>query len=217
MRNLSRVATVIGVASLVVSCAGGTPQLESASSHDTTHEPPADDHAPRDATEREVGDPQAEFWANLRALCGKAFAGELVEGTEEGDQALAGVRLVIDAHTCEGDEIRIGFYAGADRSRTWVFQRGEGLSLAHDHRQPDGTPDEVTAYGGPALDQGTPSTQEFHADAHTAKVAPEAATNIWTLQLDPGERLTYSLRRRVGDRRFRAEFNLATEIDADAP
>jgi hypothetical protein len=163
-----------------------------------------------------VSDPPAEFWAHLEALCGKAFAGELVEGTEEGDQALAGVRLVIDAHTCEDDEIRIGFHAGEDRSRTWVFRRGEGLSLAHDHRDPDGTPHEVTGYGGPTRDRGEPTMQEFFADAHTAEVAPEAATNVWTLRIEPGERLTYSLRRRVGDRRFRADFDLSAEVDAEA-
>jgi hypothetical protein len=201
MRTLLYVAAVLGVP-IVAACAGGDTRVESAAAHESTHETPE-------------GDPQAEFWAHLEALCGQAFAGELVEGTEEGDQGLNGVRLIIDAHTCEDDEIRVGFYAGDDRTRTWVIRRGDGLSLAHDHRDPDGTPHEVTGYGGPTRDRGEPHAQEFYADAHTAEVAPEAATNVWTLRLEPGERLIYSLRRQVGDRRFRADFDLSSAVEAE--
>jgi hypothetical protein len=203
MRTATQGAGILGVAMLAACAGGDNARVESAASHESTHEAPE-------------GDPQAEFWAHLEALCGKAFAGELVEGTEEGDQALAGARLLIDAHTCDDDEIRIGFYAGEDRSRTWVFRRGDGLSLAHDHRDPDGTPHEVTGYGGPARDRGETTAQEFYADAHTAEVAPEAATNVWTLRIEPGERLIYSLRREVGDRRFRADFDLASAVEANA-
>jgi hypothetical protein len=163
------------------------------------------------------GDAQAEYWSHLEALCGKAFEGELVEGTEEGDRPLADERLVMVAHTCEENELRIGFHAGDDRSRTWVVRRDEeGLGLAHDHRDPDGTPHEVTGYGGRTQGDGTATAQEFYADDHTAEVAPEAATNIWTMRIEPGERFVYELRRQVGERRFRADFDLTRPVEPPA-
>ena len=204
---------LFGLAALAVGCGRADPPVESAS-----HATEVDESRGDVEVEAGGGDgPQAEFWARLEALCGQAFEGELVEGTEEGDRALDGVRLVMDAHTCEGDEIRIGFYAGEDRSRTWVFRRKEGgLYLQHDHRHADGTAEEVTDYGGPTQSAGTGSAQDFHADEHTAEVAPEAATNIWTVAIEPGERFVYALRRQVGDRRFRAEFDLSRPVDATA-
>jgi len=42
---------------------------------------------------------------------------------------------------------------------------------------------------------------------------PEAATNVWTIEIVPGELFAYGLRREGTDRRFRVEFDLTRPID----
>ena len=43
----------------------------------------------------------------------------------------------------------------------------------------------------------------------TARIS--AATNIWTIGIDPGRTFTYALRRAAENRRFRVEFDLTNE------
>ena len=90
----------------------------------------------------------------------------------------------------------------------------QGLRLKHDHRHEDGTEDAVTQYGGDTRDAGSRTTQEFHADAHTAELIPAASTNVWTMEVVPGDRFAYALRREGTDRRFRVEFDLGRTVDA---
>ncbi len=65
-----------------------------------------------------------------------------------------------------------------------------------DHRHADGTPDEITNYGGWANQEGTVWRQHFVADKETADLIPAAATNVWMLQYEPVSKvLTYDLKR----------------------
>ncbi|MBA2436542.1 MAG: hypothetical protein H0V54_15925, partial [Chthoniobacterales bacterium] len=83
-----------------------------------------------------------------------------------------------------------------------------GLRLKHDHRHPDGTPDKQTNYGGWATNDGTATRQQFPADEETAALIPEAATNIWTLEIDREKRtFLYALERNKAPR-YRAVFAL---------
>src|SRR5690606_19813992 len=108
----------------------------------------------------------------------------------------------------------IPFHVGDDRSRTWVLSRTDsGLRLKHDHRHEDGSEDAITQYGGETRTQGTPTTQEFYADAYTADLLPAAATNVWAMEVVPKQRFAYSLRREGTDRRFRVEFDLTRPAD----
>jgi hypothetical protein len=80
------------------------------------------------------------------------------------------------------------------------------LLLKHDHRHADGTPDAQTNYGGWATSDGSPGRQHFAADEETAKLIPEAATNVWTIEFDPaGEQFVYSLERHAAPR-YKAVF-----------
>ncbi|MCL4821109.1 MAG: hypothetical protein KJ067_18390 [Vicinamibacteria bacterium] len=168
------------------------------------------------AAAAEPPDPQQRFWDALRGLCGQAFAGAMVEGTAAGDAAMAGQRMVMHVRSCREREIRVPFHVGEDRSRTWVVTRTEtGLRLKHDHRHADGTPDAVTNYGGDAAAAGSEFVQEFPADAETATALPYAATNVWSLELRPGDRFVYGLRRE--GRRFRAVFDLSQPVPAPPP
>src|SRR5690606_508499 len=114
---------------------------------------------------------QDAFVANLRALCGQAFAGtvETDVPATPGNDAFAGQPLVMHMRECTDDELRIPFHVGEDRSRTWVLTRtGAGLRLKHDHRHADGSPDAVTLYGGDTAAAGSDPRQELPVDAEPA-------------------------------------------------
>jgi hypothetical protein len=155
---------------------------------------------------------QDAFWTSLRRLCGNAYAGQLVEGSAA-DSAFRQNALVMHVARCSEGEIRIPFHVGENRSRTWVVTRTDaGLRLKHDHRHEDGSEDAITQYGGDTRGVGTAARQEFYADAHTATLIPAAATNVWTMEVIPGERFAYALRREGTDRRFRVDFDLTRPV-----
>lgn len=148
------------------------------------------------------------FFQNIRKLCGQRFDGATEFPPDDPGHALAGKKLTISVEQCSDNEIRIPLQAGEDKSRTWILTLREGrLLLKHDHRHADGTPDKVTMYGGWAVDGGA-NRQRFAADSETAKLIPEAATNVWTLEIDSAkEQFIYALERH-GQPRYKAVFNL---------
>ena len=161
-------------------------------------------------------DPQLVFWASLESLCDQAFAGRIVQ-SQPPDASFEGQALVMHVRECQIGEIRIPFHVGEDRSRTWVLTTtAAGIRLKHDHRHEDGTEDEITQYGGDTRGQGTDLVQDFHADALTADLVPAAATNVWTIEIEPGRLFAYALRRGT-DRRFRVEFDLRAPIETPPP
>jgi hypothetical protein len=175
---------------------------------------PASEAATVEAASLEIMSQQADFWAALQALCGQAFAGTLAEGAPS-DTAFAGKAMVMHVRECAPEEIKIPFHVGEDHSRTWVLTQTEtGLRLKHDHRLSDGSEDEVTQYGGDTRDTGSATKQEFYADAFTAELIPAASTNVWTVEVVPGERFSYALRREGTDRRFRVDFDLTEPVEA---
>lgn len=142
--------------------------------------------------EATVASPQDQFFAQLESMCGQAFEGEATLVSGDGFDG----RMVMHVRRCSSDEIQIPLHVGENRSRTWIVTRtDQGLRLKHDHRHEDGSEDEVTQYGGDTRDAGTATMQAFPADAFTAELLPEAATNVWSLTVEPGERLTYHLTR----------------------
>jgi len=161
--------------------------------------------------------PGDALWNALQALCGKAFEGRMVEGTEPGDKAMQGQRMVMHVRGCTKDELRIPFHVGENRSRTWVITRTPtGLRLKHDHRHEDGSEDTVTQYGGDSKDASGLSV-DFYADEYTAKLLPVSASNVWTMAVEPGKTFTYGLRREAMNRRFRVEFDLTKAVPAPPP
>ena len=151
-----------------------------------------------------VADPQTMFFERIRSMCGARFEGQSIFPDDPQD-SFYGLPLVAVVQSCEEREIRIPFHVGDDTSRTWVLRRvAGGLELKHDHRHADGTPDEITLYGGTTAESGTGLAQSFPADEYTAALIPDAATNEWFLTLsDEGRALTYYLERH-GAPRFKA-------------
>lgn len=157
------------------------------------------------AEESSASDTQRAFFENVQKLCGQRFIGA-TEFPPDEVHPLGGKELLITIAQCDENEIRIPFQAGEDKSRTWILRLTDGrLLLKHDHRHPDGTPDKVTMYGGWAA-EGTATRQRFAADEETAKLIPEAATNVWTMEIDPANgQFVYALER-DGKPRYRAVF-----------
>lgn len=160
--------------------------------------------------------PSRQFWEKLSSHCGKAYEGKLVSPAS--DPRFAG-RLVMHVRSCEDGRLRIPFFVGDDRSRTWVLTLDENnlIQLKHDHRHSDGTEDEVTQYGGKASNTGSATTQFFPADQFTAELLPAAVGNVWWITVDESS-FTYNLRRLGADTFFSVKFDLTQPIDApEAP
>lgn len=146
-------------------------------------------------------DSREQFFNSLAALCGARYEGEMTF-PQDGQDSFAGKLLVAEIASCNDSEIRVPFSVGDDTSRTWLFKKIDGgLQLKHDHRHADGSPDEITMYGGMASDGGSAKTQSFAADQHTAELIPAAATNIWTVRFsEDADQLTYHLERHAKPR-----------------
>ncbi|MCC6787248.1 MAG: hypothetical protein IT547_05365 [Hyphomonadaceae bacterium] len=161
--------------------------------------------------------PQDRFFSNLRALCGQSFEGRVVT-TDAADASFASSRLVMQVRECGGDEVRVPFHVGENRSRTWVITRTpDGLRLKHDHRHEDGSEDTLTQYGGDTVSEGAAERQEFPADAFSRTLfmqnnIPQSVDNVWAVEVHPGRTFAYELRR--PNRHFRVEFDLTRPVAA---
>jgi hypothetical protein len=155
-----------------------------------------------------------KFWNTLKTHCGKAYEGKLI--SPESDPRFAG-RLIMHVRSCEDGRIRVPFFVGDDRSRTWVLTMDEAglIQLKHDHRHEDGSEDEVTQYGGKASNTGSATTQFFPADQFTANLLPAAVGNVWWITVDENS-FTYNLRRLGSPTLFSVKFDLTQQVDVPA-
>jgi hypothetical protein len=156
---------------------------------------------------------QEKFWQSLQGLCGNAYKGTVVSAPAN-DTTFKDKILLMHVRSCEPTVIRIPFFVGENRSRTWVFTKTEKvLSLKHDHRHKDGTADSITQYGGQTANSGMETLQMFPADQETTNLLPAAATNVWWVEVVPGKYFTYNLRRIGTDRLFSIRFDLSAPVD----
>lgn len=176
---------------------------------------PADEAAPGNATA--AASAHDQFFQRLTALCGQAFEGAVVSPPTEADTEMASQRLVMHVRDCSEDVIRIPFHVGENRSRTWVVSRTDsGLRLKHDHRHEDGSEDVLTQYGGDTAGEGTARRQEFPVDQFSKDLfnredAAVSTTNVWAMEIEPGQLFAYELRR--PNRFFRVDFDLTRPIE----
>ncbi|MDO5665798.1 MAG: hypothetical protein Q4G63_11160 [Bacteroidia bacterium] len=154
-----------------------------------------------------------KFWNNLKTLCGKAYEGTITAGGREGD-GFTGNRLTMQVLSCTDNVIKVPFNVGENYSRTWVLTKESCgvLKLKHDHRNPDGSHDKVTMYGGTSTNTGSETVQFFPADQETYDLISYAATNVWWITLDENH-FTYNLRKLDTDRLFTVTFDLKKPIE----
>lgn len=155
---------------------------------------------------------QNAFFEMVSALCGQTFLGK---GTYPEDESheMIGVEIRLIIESCTESELRMPLHVGADKSRTWIITKTDkGLLLKHDHRYPDGRPHRLTNYGGFANDEGSAYRQYFEADQDTEALLPEAATNVWMMDINLADQVfTYYLERHQAPR-YRAEIDLSKPV-----
>lgn len=167
----------------------------------------------KNSTDNKTSNNQDKFWQSLRQLCGKAYKGTIVSAPAN-DTVFKDKTLVMHVRACDDTRIRIPFFVGENRSRTWVFSKtNQQLLLKHDHHHKDGLPDSITMYGGQTPNNGMATLQMFPADQETMSMLPAAAANVWWVELIPGKYFTYNLRRMGTDRLFTIKFDLSSAID----
>lgn len=158
---------------------------------------------------------QDAFFQNLTALCGQRFEGKVVTNDPQ-DADFASSRLLMHVRDCSQEEIRIPFWVGEDKSRTWVITRTEnGLRLKHDHRDPDGTTHTLHWYGGDTVNEGTANRQEFPVDQESIDLfnkndAKVSTTNVWAVEANPDQTYVYELKRE--NRHMRVEFDVTQPV-----
>lgn len=153
-----------------------------------------------------------QFWNQLKTHCGKAFEGQITAGATANDP-FSGKKLVMHVRFCADNELKIPFFVGDDKSRTWVLTfENDIITLKHDHRHEDGTPDKITQYGGTSTNSGLPNIQFFPADQETCDLISYASTNVWWITIDENA-FTYNLKRIGSDRVFSVSFDLSKPIE----
>ncbi len=173
----------------------------------------ATDEAPATA---EIDPVHQAFFENLAQLCGETFEGDGVYPDDDPDHPLVNTGLRNYVSECTDDRVRIELYrnGGEYWHGAWVLEKRErGLHLFHDHLGDERTEEDLGegdshGYGGYASHDGTPTRQYFPADDVTAEMLPEAATNVWMMEMDlDAGTFVYYLERHDAPR-FRAEMQL---------
>jgi hypothetical protein len=156
---------------------------------------------------------QQGFLNNLAQLCGQSFKGQQVF-MSEGRESWALKKFVMHVTVCEDDRVYVPFHLDDDHSRTWMFLVEDGrLRFRHDHRHEDGTPEDVTMYGGYADGSGTAFWQNFPADEYTCEMLPNSCHADWRVELSE-DKTTYSYSLfNYGELLFRAEFDLTLPLE----
>lgn len=163
----------------------------------------------------EQDSPQVQFFNQLAALCGNAYAGKrIVErpGRDllEGDEA-----LIVHFRACSDNRIWAPFHiekpqeGSWDRSRTWIYTlHSDSLELYHDHREPSGEREHDSGYGGFTQHIGSADRQMF---IYTARQGEQGEVLGWRIEIVPGERYTYGTMAN-GEWTWRLDFDLTQPI-----
>lgn len=155
-----------------------------------------------------AGESKQAFFEQMKQFCGNTYVGKSVFPADKND-SFYGKTLVMKVETCTKNEIRVPFSVGEDKSRTWVLSLDDkGLLFKHDHRHDDGTPHDLTMYGGYANNKGTALSQSFPADSETKILVPKGVTNVWHLTIDQEKHQFIYYLERHNKPRFKAVFEL---------
>ncbi len=155
---------------------------------------------------------QQAFLDNLAGLCGKSFTGKETY-SKSGRDSWADRKMVMHVTVCDDSGVQIPFHMDEDKSRTWMFLAEDGkLRFRHDHRHEDGTPEDLTLYGGYADGNGTALKQFFPADDYTIDLLTDTLGRRWEVSIsDDLSTFSYQLHY-SGELMFEAQFDLTKPI-----
>jgi hypothetical protein len=166
----------------------------------------------RDVLSAVLSEPEAGFLNNLASLCGKSFRGRETY-MAPGRESWAEKDFVMHVVFCADDRVHIPFHLDEDQSRTWMFLVEDGrLRFRHDHRHTDGTPEDLTLYGGFSDGSGTGYAQYFPADQYTVDLLVDTLDRQWNIVMDEDlTNFSYQLQYK-GELIFQADFDLTNPI-----
>lgn len=156
-----------------------------------------------------------QFFEALKAECGNAYMGGLMIQPDDVDMFTGTEEMVMHFRECSDSELKIPFHIEDEetgewnRSRTWIFTlHDDGLELRHDHRNPDGTDEEVTMYGGYSFGAGSERIQRIQSD----QAADDSEFRGWRIEYLPGDRYTYGTARGT-EWSIMVQFDLTEKIE----
>lgn len=179
----------------------------------------AAENQPAAAPSLHQAQPQAAFMQAFEPFCGHAYSARIVQDSApspDWDHP-----LVVHIRDCEDTVIRMPLHVGDDRSRTWVLTlHPEFIDFQHYHLHADGSPDDVSPYGGQTLDAGTATRQSFPVDEASkalfiANGLDVSVTNTWTIDFPDAQTMRYQLSR--PGRLFEVEVDLSQSIPLPPP
>ncbi len=173
------------------------------------------EYAPEEAAEEfDIEPEQLAFWENIQEHCGNAYDGILADATPY-YQTFDADRIRIHVRNCTDTLTHISLHIDDDHSRNLLITKQPGtLQLKHDHRNEDGTEEEITQYGGMAPTPGLETRQIFYADEHTADILPMRNDNFWFIDIMDDETLAYGVHWPKEGNSIRMEFDITQPVEA---
>lgn len=156
-----------------------------------------------------------QFFEALKQECGNAYEGRLMIQPDDVEMFTGTEKMVMHFWECSDNELKIPFHIEDeetgewDRSRTWIFTlHNDKLELRHDHRNPDGTDEEVTMYGGYSFGPGSERIQRIQSD----QAEDDSEFRGWRIEYLPGNRYSYGTSRGT-EWNIMVQFDLTEQID----
>jgi hypothetical protein len=162
----------------------------------------------------ELAPEQQAFWDGLVAHCGNSYSGWIDDVTPYYEGSTQYETIVADFRECGDERIHIAMHMDDDRSRNWILTREDGtILLKHDHRNEDGTEEEISQYGGYAPVPGLAHRQIFWADDHTADILPERWDNFWFMEFMGDDIFAYGVHWPEQGHSIRIYFDLSETVE----
>jgi hypothetical protein len=163
-------------------------------------------------TEAEKTD-QDVFFERFKELEGKKFGGQEVFIRED-MESWADRELVMHVREVHHNVIYLPFRVGDNTSRTWTLYRetDSRLRLRHDHRHDDGTPEDLTLYGGYTGPGSDGLKQVFPADHYTCNMLARICDNEWAMIFSEDMSTFSYILRKTGDLVVRIDFDLTEPL-----
>ena len=149
------------------------------------------------------------FYERFRELVGEKFSGHQVYIRED-MESWSDLELVMYVREFHHNVIYIPFRVGDNTSRTWTLYReaDSRIRLRHDHRHDDGSPEDLTLYGGYTSHGSDEYTQIFPADAYTCNMLQAICDNEWTMMFNKDLTTFSYILKKAGELIFQADFDL---------